>query len=57
MSEPNLTITRQERPNSYEFGKAANRFKLYFETAEDLQKQLIELKEKGFDIENAYLVA
>jgi hypothetical protein len=35
------------KPNSFEFGKAGNRFKLYFENAEDLEKQINKLKEKG----------
>lgn len=42
-----ITINRTERPNSYEFGKAGNRFKLYFEDAEDLDKQMKALKKLG----------
>lgn len=35
-----FVISRSERPNSYEFGKAGNRFKLYFDTPEDLDAQI-----------------
>ncbi len=42
-----IVINVTKRPNSYEFGKAGNRFKLYFEDAEDLQTQINKLKEKG----------
>jgi hypothetical protein len=31
------------RANSYEFGKAGNRFKLYFENPADLKKQIDDL--------------
>ncbi len=44
MSESNININRTERPNSYETGRAGARFKIYFEDAEDLKKQLDELK-------------
>jgi len=40
-------INKTERPNSYEFGKAGNRFKLYFEDAWDLKQQLKNLEEAG----------
>ena len=33
--------------NSYEFGKASNRFKLYFKTPEDLKKQIDSLTALG----------
>jgi len=42
--EEQIVINKTERPNSYEFGKPTNRFKLYFETAEDLNKLLEGLK-------------
>ncbi len=42
-----VIINRTERPNSYEFGKAGNRFKLYFDTTRDLQLQMAALKELG----------
>ena len=34
--------------NSYEVGKAGNRFKLYFETPQELKDKINELKEAGF---------
>ena len=39
-----------ERPNSFEVGKAGARWKLYFNSAEDLTKQIEKLQEAGFDI-------
>jgi len=45
--EQQIITNRTERPSSYEFGKAGNRFKLYFDTAEDLDNQIKQLKEKG----------
>ncbi len=42
-----LIINKKERPNSYEFGKAGSRFKLYFEDAEDLKKQIKALEDSG----------
>lgn len=44
-------ITKKEKPSSYEFGKAGNRWKLYFEDAKDLKKQIDDLKAQGFEIE------
>lgn len=35
-----FVIEEKHRASSYEFGKAGNRFKLYFEDAEDLREQL-----------------
>ena len=32
--EESIVITRVEKANSYEFGKAGQRFKLYFDTAD-----------------------
>jgi hypothetical protein len=43
--EETKIINKTEKPNSYEFGKAGNRFKLYFEDAEDLKKQIKALEE------------
>lgn len=46
-----------EKPNSYEFGKAGARHKLYYADAEDLDKQIKALVEKGYaneeDFKNA----
>lgn len=43
-----ITYSKTIKPNSYEFGKAGNRFKVYFEDAADLKKMIDELKELGF---------
>ena len=43
--EEQVIINKTEKPNSYEFGKAGNRFKVYFNTAEDLNDQIKRLKE------------
>jgi len=45
----NETIQRiiTERPCSYEFGKASNRVKIYFNDADDLEKQLKALERIG----------
>ena len=45
--EETKQIVIKDRPNSYEFGKPGNRFKLYFEDIEDLKAQIQELKDKG----------
>lgn len=44
-------IQKTEKANSYEFGKAGNRFKLYFETAEDLKAQVDSLRALGFPVD------
>jgi len=46
-----VIINKNYRANSFETGSAGKRFKLYFEDAEDLEKQINELKVKGFKIE------
>lgn len=38
-------ININERANSYECGKAGNRFKIYYSDIKDLKKQLLELNE------------
>ena len=38
--ETQTIITKKERSNSYEFGKAGNRFKVYFDTPEELRALL-----------------
>ena len=38
MDEKRIVVT--EKPNSYEFGKASNRFKVYFENTEDGKKAI-----------------
>lgn len=45
MENTQTIISKTERANSYEFGSAGNRFKLYFEDAQDLDKQIKDLKE------------
>jgi hypothetical protein len=45
--EEQIIINKTEKPNSYEFGKAGNRFKLYFDTAEDLKQQMNNLILQG----------
>jgi len=42
-----LNIHRTEKANSYEFGKADNRIKIYFSDIDDLKKQLKSLEEIG----------
>jgi hypothetical protein len=46
-SNTSYVVNETPRSNSYEFGKAGNRFKLYFEDADDLQKQIDALKRIG----------
>jgi len=41
--EPTIVINKTERPNSYEYGKAGARVKLYFETVDDLKLQMDKL--------------
>ena len=38
-------ITKADKPNSYEFGKAGNRMKLYFDTIEELAVKVQKAKE------------
>jgi len=45
--EEQIVMNKTEKPNSYEFGKAGNRFKVYFDTPDDLQAQIEKLKELG----------
>lgn len=52
--EEKKIVNVTERPNSYEFGKAGNRFKIYFEDRQDGEKaidackDLAEYKDKKF---------
>ena len=46
--ETTTQIIKKEKANSYEFGKAGDRFKVYFEDAKDLKKIMNELREFGF---------
>lgn len=49
--EESVVISKTEKACSYEFGSAGNRFKLYFDTAEELKNQVIALRTAGFPIE------
>ena len=40
-------FNRTVAPNSYEVGKVGNRFKLYFETPQELKDKMQELKDAG----------
>ena len=44
-------IHDNKRPNSYEFGKAGNRVKIYFDTLEELKAQVEAYKLAGFGVE------
>lgn len=43
--EEKINITKIDKPSSYEFGKAGNRFKVYYNEPKDLQAHIKELKE------------
>jgi len=45
-----VVINKTEKPNSYECGKAGNRFKLYFDTVEELRLKLKKLEDSGLFI-------
>jgi len=47
MTEPNVVISKTERPNSFEFGPASARMKLYFETIDELKQKIKDAKELG----------
>lgn len=49
--ESQTIINKTEKPNSFEFGKAGSRFKLYFDTAEDLNKQIADLRTLGYPVD------
>ena len=51
MEEIQRVIHENKKGNSYEFGKAGNRFKIYYSDIEDLKKQIKELRDAGL-IEN-----
>ena len=42
-----FVIHRTEKANSYEFGKAGNRFKIFFDTTEQLNKEIESLRALG----------
>ena len=45
--EPQLVINKTDKPNSYEFGNAGNRLKIYFDSVEELVVKIVELKKIG----------
>ena len=49
--EEQVIINKTIRACSKEFGPSGNRIKLYFEDAEDLDKQIKELKDRSLWIE------
>jgi hypothetical protein len=44
----NVIVSRKEKPNSYEVGKAGNRFTLVFDSPADLDLQIKSLKALGY---------
>ena len=52
--EEQVVMNKTERPSSYEFGKAGNRFKIYFKDVADLNAQLKDLVEAGLVIEEDF---
>lgn len=48
-----LVVTRKEKPNTYEIGKAGNRHNIAYDTPEDLLAQITKLKEMGLLQEEA----
>lgn len=42
-----MVINETSKPNSYEFGKAGNRVKIYYETPDGLLEHINKLKELG----------
>jgi len=55
--EEQVVVNKTERPNSYEFGKAGNRHKVYYNDADDLNALLKRLVDAGLaqeeDFKNA----
>jgi len=49
--ETQTIITKTEKPCSFEFGKAGNRFKIYFDTPENLKIEIDKLRELGFMVD------
>ena len=43
-----FVINENSKGNSYEFGKATNRHKIYYNSVEELKKHIKELKEAGY---------
>lgn len=51
MVEEQVIVNKTLRANSREFGSSKDRFKIYFEDAEDLERQIEALKKKGFNMD------
>lgn len=51
MTEQSVILNKTERPNSYEFGSAGNRFKIYFDTSAELTRLVKDLRDDGFSVE------
>ena len=47
-TDKQLIISRKEKPNSFEYGKAGNRMSVTFDTPEDLDAQVKSLKAMGY---------
>lgn len=47
-TETQVVVSRKEKPNSYEYGKAGNRQSIAWETPEDLDKTVKSLKALGY---------
>jgi len=43
-----IIISRKEKPNSYEIGRAGHRHTIVYDTPEDLDKQIKALKAMGY---------
>ncbi len=54
--EEQIIIKKTEKPNSFEFGKVGNRFKVYYDTPEELKAHLDNLKSQGFELEIFQLI-
>lgn len=47
-----VVINKTDKPHSYEFGKAGDRHKIYYNTISELKEHLTALKEAGLIIED-----
>ncbi len=45
-----FVVNETSKANSFETGKAGARWKIYFNDAEDLKKQIEQIKAAGFEI-------
>jgi hypothetical protein len=49
--ETTTVLNKTEKPNSFEFGSAGNRHKVYYATPQELKEHLDALSELGFVVE------